>query len=67
MSIPVGRTKKATQTVTLSVGDEAPDFTLPTHLGTVVGAGSSSHFSLSSLRGKRLALITFFPLAYTPV
>ncbi len=67
MSIPIGRTKKATETVTLAVGDEAPDFTLPTHLGQAIGAGSSSHFTLSSLRGKRFVLLVFFPLAFTPV
>lgn len=67
MSIPIGRTKKATETVTLAVGDEAPDFTLPTHLGKVVGAGSTSHFTLSSMRGKRFVVLVFFPMAFTPV
>ncbi|MHB0869918.1 MAG: redoxin domain-containing protein [Chloroflexota bacterium] len=67
MSVPIGRTKKATETVTLAVGDEAPDFTLPTHLGRTVGAGSTNHFTLSSLRGRRHALLVFFPLAFTPV
>jgi peroxiredoxin len=42
----------------LKVGDQAPDFTLPSHLGTTV--------TLSELRGKNV-LLAFFPLAWTPV
>jgi len=42
----------------LRLGDKAPDFTLPSHLGKDV--------SLSSLRGKNVVL-AFFPLAWTPV
>ncbi len=44
--------------MSLKVGDKAPDFTLPSHLGTEV--------SLSELRGKNVLLV-FFPLAWTPV
>ncbi|NIS83259.1 MAG: redoxin domain-containing protein [Anaerolineales bacterium] len=42
----------------LQVGQEAPDFTLPTHLGDEV--------TLSDLRGRNVVL-AFFPLAWTPV
>ena len=40
------------------VGQTAPDFTLPSHLGDEV--------TLSKLRGKNVVLV-FFPLAWTPV
>jgi len=42
----------------LSIGMEAPDFTLPSHLGKPV--------TLSDLRGKNVVL-AFFPQAWTPV
>ena len=42
----------------LKVGQKAPDFTLPSHLGQKV--------TLSDLRGKNVVL-AFFPLAWTPV
>ena len=42
----------------LKVGQKAPEFTLPCHLGNDV--------SLSSLRGKTV-VIAFFPLAWTPI
>ncbi len=42
----------------LQVGQKAPDFTLPTHLGKSV--------TLSDLHGKNVVLV-FFPLAFTPV
>jgi peroxiredoxin Q/BCP len=41
-----------------AVGDPAPDFTLPGHLGEKV--------TLSRLRGTTTVL-AFFPLAWTPV
>jgi peroxiredoxin len=44
--------------MTLKVGQPAPDFTLPTHLGKTV--------TLSDLRGK-ISFIAFFPFAWTPV
>jgi peroxiredoxin len=42
----------------LKVGQKAPNFTLPSHLGKDV--------TLSDLRGKNV-IIAFFPLAWTPV
>ena len=42
----------------LKIGDQAPDFTLPNHLGKDV--------TLSDLRGMTVVLV-FFPLAWTPV
>ncbi len=42
----------------LKVGDLAPDFSLPSHRGNTV--------TLSELRGS-IALLVFFPLAWTPV
>lgn len=42
----------------LTVGDKAPDFTLPSHLGGRV--------SLSDYKGKTVVL-AFFPQAWTPI
>ncbi|MDI6770546.1 MAG: redoxin domain-containing protein [Anaerolineales bacterium] len=42
----------------LKIGDQAPDFTLRSHLDKDV--------SLSDLRGAT-AVLAFFPLAWTPV
>lgn len=44
--------------MTVRVGDEAPDFTLQTHL--------DSTFKLSEQRGRPVVL-AFFPQAWTPV
>ncbi len=44
--------------MSLSIGDKAPDFTLPSHLKEDV--------TLSSLRGRNVVL-AFFPLAFTPI
>lgn len=53
---PKGRTKVATETTTLKVGDPAPDFELPAHDGRQV--------SLAGLRGKKVVL-AFFSFAFT--
>src|SRR5215470_6708820 len=41
------------------VGEEAPDFTLKSHL--------DSDVTLSSFRGKKNVVLAFYPLAFTPV
>ncbi len=56
MAAPVGRTKIATRTSTLSVGDAAPAFTLRSHDGREI--------SLAALRG-RPVVIAFFAFAFT--
>jgi len=43
----------------VKVGEEAPDFTLPSHLGTQV--------KLSDYRGKKNVVLAFYPAAFTPV
>lgn len=51
----------------IAVGDEAPDFTLP---GTGDSAGKGARhgpFTLSRLRGKKNAVLVFYPAAFTPV
>ena len=53
---PKGRTKVATETATLRVGDLAPDFTLRSHDGRTI--------SLSALRGQRVVL-AFFAFAFS--
>lgn len=53
---PKGRTKIATETATLKVGDRAPDLDLAAHDGTRV--------RLSELRGRRVVL-AFFAWAFT--
>lgn len=53
---PKGRTKVATETKTLKVGDPAPDFTLRSHDGREI--------TLSSFRGQRVVL-AFFAFAFT--
>jgi peroxiredoxin len=42
----------------LQIGQKAPDFELPDHLGNKV--------RLSNYRGKNVVLV-FFPLAWTPI
>lgn len=56
MAAPKGRTKIATETKTLKVGDTAPDFTLRGHDGSQV--------TLSALRGQRV-VVAFFAFAFT--
>ena len=42
----------------LHVGEEAPDFTLPSTQGAI---------TLSSYRGKKNVVLAFYPAAFTPV
>jgi len=53
---PKGRTKIASETKTLKVGDIAPDFTLRSHDGREI--------KLSSFRGQRV-VVAFFAFAFT--
>ncbi len=59
MAVAKGQHSLAAETSTLKVGDEAPDFTLRSQLGTDV--------TLSSFRGKKNVVLVFYPLAWTPV
>jgi len=56
MAAPTGRTKIATRSATLSVGQPAPDLTLRSHDGREI--------SLAALRGRRV-VIAFFAFAFT--
>ncbi len=49
----------ATETSTLKIGDQAPDFTLEAHGNRVV--------TLSDFRGKQNVFLCFYPLDWTPV
>ncbi len=51
-------TESLTETKTLKVGDEAPDFTLPS--ATTVGP-----VTLSAFRGKQNVVLAFFPFAFS--
>jgi len=53
---PKGRTKVASETKTLKVGDAAPDFALRSHDGREI--------KLSDFRGKRVVL-AFFAFAFS--
>ena len=59
MAVSEGRTSVASETKTLKVGDTAPDFELPGHLG-------GDKVKLSDYSGKNL-VIAFYPLDWTPV
>lgn len=52
-----GRTSIANRTITLKVGDEAPDFTLTSHTGEQV--------TLSQYRGKSHVVLLFLSAAFT--
>ena len=56
MAAPKGRTKIASETKTLKVGDIAPDFTLRSHDGREI--------KLSNFRGQRV-VVAFFAFAFT--
>jgi peroxiredoxin len=55
-----GRTSTAAQTQTLKVGDQAPDFELPSHRG-------DEKVRLSDFQGKKNVIVVFYPLDWTPV
>lgn len=56
MAAPVGRTKLASRTATLTIGDRAPAFTLRSHDGREI--------TLAGLRG-RAVVLAFFAFAFT--
>jgi peroxiredoxin (alkyl hydroperoxide reductase subunit C) len=56
---PVGTLKPRDSQTHLKVGDEAPDFTLPSVSGDPV--------SLSQFRGEKNVVLSFVPAAWTPV
>lgn len=60
MAVSFGRKSVASETQTLKVGDQAPDFTLPGHR-------NSETFKLSDYRGKKNVVLVFYPLDWTPV
>ncbi len=53
----------ASESKTLKVGDQAPDFTLPTAKGT----SEQGKFTLSDMKGKKNTVIVFYPFAWTAV
>ena len=53
---PKGRTKIASQTKTLKIGDPAPEFALRSHDGREI--------KLSAFRGQRV-VVAFFPFAFS--
>ena len=56
-------TQPAVPHTSLKVGQEAPDFTLPS---TAVGAdGKGLRFKLSDFRGKKNVVLAFYVLAFT--
>lgn len=56
---PVGRLKPQDSQLRVAVGQEAPDFALPSVAGKPV--------SLSDYRGKAIVVLSFVPAAWTPV
>lgn len=55
----LGQMKPTDSTLKVAVGDEAPDFELPSLAGDTI--------RLSSFRGKKNVVISFVPAAWTPV
>ena len=52
-------TQQETFNMDITIGQQAPDFTLKSHLDTPV--------TLSDYRGLKNVVIAFFPLAWTPI
>ena len=53
---------KASQTPTLKIGDEAPDFTLDVAKGTF---GDEKQITLNDFRSKKNVLLAFYPKAFS--
>jgi len=60
MAVAKGRKSVASKTSTLSVGDQAPDFTLPGHR-------NGEMVRLGGFRGEKNVVLAFYPLDWTPV
>jgi mycoredoxin-dependent peroxiredoxin len=59
MAVPKGRHSQADRTSKLRAGDPAPEVALKTH--------TNADFKLSELRGKKHAVLAFYPFAFTGV
>ncbi len=57
MAVTKGRTSRASETSTLKVGDQAPDFALASHTGET--------WKLSDARGQNV-VVAFYAYAFTP-
>ena len=57
--VPKGRTSIANRTITLAVGDEAPDFKLPSQTG--------EEYTLSQYRGQKNVVVMFLSSAFSSV
>ena len=57
---PVFAQGPAAPTLTLKVGDTAPDFTISARMNT-----SGKEIKLSDFRGKKAVILAFFPAAFT--
>lgn len=55
--LSVAQTAPSPNKITLKVGDEAPDFTLPDN--------NNKPVKLSDFRGKKNVVLAFFPAAFT--
>ncbi len=51
----------ASESKTLKIGDQAPDFTLPAAKGT----SDQGKVTLSDLKGKQNAVLVFYPFAWS--
>ena len=56
--VATGHDEQGVMTAMISVGERAPDFELQDHLGRKV--------KLDDFKGKRHALLLFYPLDWTP-
>jgi peroxiredoxin len=51
----------------VQVGEEAPDFDLPSTGDAAGKGGPPGRVRLSALRGQKHAVLVFYPAAFTPV